>query len=308
MSNELEVFDKSTLKKTEQRVKEMQANGEVDFPDGYSVSTAIKSAWLALQRTKDKNGNPVLKKCTKTSVMQSVLETVTSGLYPSRDQVDFVAYGKTLNAQPSYFGYLALIKRLYDLNDHDAQAVYENDEFDYEIVEGQTVVNQHKQSLANKQNEELIGAYCTLHFADKKDHTEVMTREQLENAWSQGSGGNSTHNKFTEEMSKKTVIKRACKTYIKSSEKDFTINANEINAEESHESQVEVEKEEKANQEVVDVEAESNNNKSDEKESPSNDPNMNGRDENSNDDEQGDGELGLDDKSGGNRPESGPGF
>ena len=69
---------------------------------------------------------------------------------------------------------------------------------------------------------EPVGAYCCLKFKDHA-HVEIMDIEEIKRAWSNsdsikyGKGKETIHDKFTGEMMKKTVIKRACKAYINSS-------------------------------------------------------------------------------------------
>jgi hypothetical protein len=43
------------------RVKELEKEGNLQFPANYSYSNAIKSAWLILQETVDRDKKPVLQ-------------------------------------------------------------------------------------------------------------------------------------------------------------------------------------------------------------------------------------------------------
>jgi len=257
MSNELEIFDKSTLKKTEQRVREMQDNGEVDFPPNYSPGNALKSMWLKLQSAEDKNGNPVLETCTKTSVMETMLDVVMQGLNPAKDQVYPVAWGKELTAQKSYFGRMALVKRVEDIKEIRPNLIYEGDEIVLENKDGRQIISKHETSWENRKKE-IDGAYVVIVFGDDRpDNYTIMTREEIEQAWAQGPGKNKSqaHKNFSGEMAKKTVINRACKPIYKSSDDaDLLVGKPEFSKEQALEKQVEDEKDEKANSEVIDVE------------------------------------------------------
>jgi recombination protein RecT len=64
------------------------------------------------------------------------------------------------------------------------------------------------------------GAYCIVTFNDDTTDAEIMTMEQIRKAWKQGAakGDSVAHNNFTDEMCKKTVIQRALKLRIGSSD------------------------------------------------------------------------------------------
>ena len=131
--------------------------------------------------------------------------------------------------QPSRYGYEAMAKRADPRIDKIvAEVVYEGDEFEYEIKFGEKYITKHKQKLVNKNNQP-EGAYCVL--LDSKGNvlkTEIMTYEQIKKSWQKSpmrpvlENGEikkgSTHAEFLEEMIKKTVIRRACKQIIQSSD------------------------------------------------------------------------------------------
>ena len=43
------------------KVQKFQQHGELDLPPNYSAANALKSAWLILQQTVDKDKKPVLR-------------------------------------------------------------------------------------------------------------------------------------------------------------------------------------------------------------------------------------------------------
>ena len=59
---------------------------------------------------------------------------------------------------------------------------------------------------------------------------EVMTLLQIKTAWKQGYGGGNTkaHQNFTDEMCKKTVIGRLCKSIINNSDDSALFNEGEV--------------------------------------------------------------------------------
>ena len=259
MSNKPEVFDKNTLEQTENKLQDMMDKGSLDLPPNYSWSNALHAAWLQLQDTTDKNNNPVWKTCTKASVMKGLIEMVMQGLNPSKDQIYPIAYGDKLVMQRSNFGDEALLRRLYDVGDVDAQLVYEGDEIDYEIKEGRITIKEHNQSLKNRLNNKIVAAYATIKFADQDNYTEIMGIEEIENAWAQrrGSDKSKAHKNFEGEMAKKTVISRDCERYINSSDDSVVLSGVEdLSIDGAKKQQIEAEKAEKANKEVIDIEEE----------------------------------------------------
>ncbi|MEG0650444.1 MAG: RecT family recombinase [Oscillospiraceae bacterium] len=224
----LALIKKDTVDIVAERVRQFQENGELYFPANYSAENAMKSAWLALQETKDKNSKPVLEVCTKDSIANSLLDMVVQGLTPAKKQCYFIAYGKQLTLHRSYFGTMAVAKRVRPtITDIYADVVYVGDEFEYEKVHGKTVITKHIQKLENVKKENIIAAYCTV-LEGEKESSDIMTIDQIKQAWKQSKmnpvtdkgviSASSVHGKFTEEMCKKTVINRTCKPIINASD------------------------------------------------------------------------------------------
>lgn len=265
MSN-LALIKKDTVDIVAERIRTFQNKGEIHFPANYSPENALKSAWLILQSTTDKNGKPALEVCTKDSIANALLDMVIQGLNPSKKQCYFVVYGNKLICQRSYFGSMYLAKEMAGAKNIYAQVVYKGDEFEYEIVKGRKKVIKHIQKIENISNDNIIAAYCVIEFDDgRPDYTEIMTIEQIKQAWKQSvlhpvdEKGNikvgTTHEKFTEEMAKKTVINRACKALINSSnDGNLFLRAFNRSDEEIAEHELEEEIEENANKELIDVE------------------------------------------------------
>lgn len=205
------------------KVKIFTANRDIKLPDNYSPENALKSAWLILLETKDKNQVPALQVCTKDSIANALLNMVLQGLNPVKKQCDFLVYGDKLTLQREYHGTIALAKRYADVKEAVGTVIYEGDVFEYSIEpNGYKKIVKHEQSLDNIDNNKIKGAYATLLFQDTKQepYIEIMTIAQIRQAWQQGAtkGNSPAHKNFPDEMSKKTVISRACKLFISSSD------------------------------------------------------------------------------------------
>lgn len=249
----------------ESQIKQMTKEKSLELPQNYSAGNALNAAWLELQQTKDKNGNKALQVCNKPSIQQALLDMVLQGLNPGKDQCYFVVYGKKLVCMPSYHGAAMVVKRLPEVFDIIARLIFEDDELTYDMDDGDIIDLNHKQKFGNRENSKIVGAYAVIKFTDdRRNYIELMNMEQIRNAWKMGaSNGNSkAHKKFPGEMSKKVVLGRAAKHYIKTSD-DAGLLAEAYTRQENilYEESAQQEVEENANsedfQEAVEVESES---------------------------------------------------
>lgn len=204
------------------KVSTFAHTGELVIPEDYSPENALKSAWLALQTVEDRNGNKALNVCSQSSIANSLLDMVVQGLSPAKKQCYFIVYGKELQLSRSYMGTVAVAKRFGEVVDVKAQVVYQDDEFEYRIdpMMSSIVITTHSQKLENIDNTKIKAAYAVVTKADGTHHVELMTIEQIRKAWGQGAtkGSSPAHKNFAEEMAKKTVINRACKLFINTSD------------------------------------------------------------------------------------------
>lgn len=202
------------------KVRVLESQGNLELPKDYSPSNAMKQAWLKISQDNK------LMNTSDASKANALLDMVTQGLNPAKSQCYFIPYGDKMQLQRSYHGNIMMLKRDAGAADVVAQVIYEGDTFEQELDEvGRIKSISHKQAFGNINKDNIIGAYATVVFDDKQNHIEVMTIEQIEQAWLQSSmikdrdalKRSKTHNNFKEEMAKKTVINRAAKRYINTS-------------------------------------------------------------------------------------------
>ena len=211
------------------RVSDLQKAGRLKFPPNYSPENALYSAYLTLQQTLNRDKQPVLTACSKESVANTLLDMVVQGLNPSKKQCYFIAYGQQLTCHRSYFGTMAVAKRVTGAVEINAEVVYEGDTFRFTIERGNTKVIEHGRTLESIDKAKIVAAYCTVVLPDR-EYTQIMSLAQIHQAWTKsqnnpiGDGGQvkagSVHGQFTEEMAKKTVTNRTCKALINSSMDD----------------------------------------------------------------------------------------
>ena len=211
-------FEETTLDVVLSKVAKFQELGELRIPKDYSPANALRSAWLILTDHKDQP----LAKCSKESVANSLLNMVVQGLSPMKKQCDFIVYGNKLSLQREYHGTIALARRYSEMKDVYAQIIYEGDIFEYAIDKstGRKSIIKHEQEFKNIDNAKIKGAYAIVVFNDGTSNLEIMTKAQIQKAWEQGpmKGQSPAHKNFPDEMSKKTVINRACKLLISGSD------------------------------------------------------------------------------------------
>ncbi len=267
---QLEIVKKTVVDVVRGKVDEFIRKGELCLPKDYSPGNAMKAAWLVLQETKDKNQVPVLTACTNDSIAAALLDMVVQGLNPIKKQCYFIAYGKHLACQRSYFGSMAVAKAVQPKIDDFAYAVvYEGDVFEYGIDRGKKYVIKHEQKLENVNKASIVAAYCiALNVEGDPYKSEIMTIDEIIQAWKQSvmnpidDKGNikaaSTHGKFTADMAMKTVVNKLCKGIINaSSDNALLLDTIKKNQDLADRASAEAEIEAEANMgDVIDITAE----------------------------------------------------
>lgn len=202
------------------KVNTMQQEG-LALPANYSPANALKSAFFAM--TNSTSGN-LLEKCSKESIANSLLDMVVQGLTPAKTQCYFIPYGNQLKMTRSYFGTQAVLKRLNDVKDIWANVIFEGDTFDIEVVNGRDTLLEHKTTFLNRDNP-IIGVYCIIEKTDGTQVLTVMTKKEIDASWGQSKNKN-VQVKFPQEMAKRTVINRAAKAFVNTSDdSDLLIEA-----------------------------------------------------------------------------------
>ncbi len=185
------------------------------FPENYNYTNELMSAMLILQDTVDMNKKPVLQSCSRASIENALINMVTDGLSMRKKQCYPVAYAGKLSCQPSVYGATCVARR-YGLLDIEAEVIYEGDTFNYTIVNGKKTITEHIQEIGNIDNDKIKGAYAIAFLKDGTSKVEIMTIGQIKTAWKQGFGykenENGVHQKFTDQMAKKTVKNRLLKS------------------------------------------------------------------------------------------------
>ena len=212
------------------QLQDKQKKG-LKFPANYSIQNALNSAYLMLKQAVDKNDKPLLEVCTQESVVNSLMSMATQGLNPIKKQCYFIAMGSKCTLMPSYFGTLAITKRIANVTGEPvANIIYDGDvfEYEYDVMTGEKHITKHEQKIENIDNSKIKGAYAIVR-TEHQTIVEIMNITQIKASWNMGAakGNSKVHNSFSEEMCKKTVLNRACKQLINSSD-DSSLMGDEV--------------------------------------------------------------------------------
>nr|DAY91037.1 MAG TPA: RecT protein [Caudoviricetes sp.] len=200
------------------RVKQMQDTQDLSLPKNYNASNALNAAFLELQKVQDRNHRPALEVCTHDSIVKSLLDMTLQGLSPAKDQCYFIVYGNELQMQRSYFGTVAAVKRLDGVKKVRAEVVHEKDDFEIGANKDMELVVKRFVPKFENQDNQIVGVFAMIKTDEGTDFT-VMTKKEIDQSWAQTrQKNNKVQQNFSQEMAKRTVLNRAAKMFINTSD------------------------------------------------------------------------------------------
>jgi len=228
MANEVAQTQRSIDTLVQSQINDLVAeeNG-LKLPKNYAVGNAIKSAFFTL---KSSNDGDLIQMATRipemqTSIANALMDMVVQGLTPAKTQVYFIKYGQKVQMQRSYFGTQAALKRLTEVDDCWANVVHEGDKFDISAEDDRLVVTGWHPTLEGL-DKEIKFVYAVIKMEDGSKQYTVMTLKQIKNSWSQTRSKGAVQNKFSDEMAKRTVLNRAAKNILNTSDdSDLVVGA-----------------------------------------------------------------------------------
>lgn len=214
--------------KVADKIAEMKQQGQINLPDNYSAVNALQAAYFTLTAVDFGSKQALIDKVTPESVAFALQDMAIQGLSVAKKQGYFVPYGDKLQFIRSYHGTQAVLKRLHGVKDIWANVIWKGEEFEVEYNErGQLAFKGHKVNwkAATGKKEDIEGAYCIIEREDGTQFLTIMTMDEILTAWSTAKTQN-VQNKYPQEMAKRTVINRASKTFINTSDdSDLLIDA-----------------------------------------------------------------------------------
>ncbi len=209
MANELS--ERQITSGVNKRIEEKQ-NENFIVPPNYSLGNALSNAYYELKNSSSGN---LLSQCTDESIYISLLDMVAQGLSPAKKQCYFIKYGDKVQLRRSYFGTMKVVKELNEVKDIWAGVIFEGDVFKSEIVNGRRKFVSHESDWENQDNP-IKGAYCIIEDINNEEYLTIMTKKQIDKAWSKAKTKN-VQIDFPDQMAMRTVINRAAKLFINTS-------------------------------------------------------------------------------------------
>jgi len=122
--------------------------------------------------------NPKVAECSAASLIGAVMQASILGFKPSDSlgQVYFVPYGKSVQFQIGYKGFIDLARRSGQIKTLYAYPVYQNDHFEYEL--GLEPKLTHRP--AQEDRGEMTFVYAVAHYKDGGYNFVVLSRNEVE--------------------------------------------------------------------------------------------------------------------------------
>lgn len=203
-----------------EKVQTMVENNQINIPENYSIVNAVQAAYFKLTEVDFKKKTSLIDSATRESVAFSLQDMAIQALSVAKNQGYFIVYGDKMQFIRSYHGTQAVIKRMQGVKDIWANVIWKGEEFEVAYNErGQLAFKSHqvnwKSATGNK--DDIEGAYCIIERDDGVQFLTVMTIAEIQTSWSQSSMA-AVQNKYPQEMAKRTVINRAAKAFINTSD------------------------------------------------------------------------------------------
>lgn len=210
--NQLIKMQKGITEAVGKRIKVLEDEG-LALPEQYSAKNALSSAFFTLQKVYG------IEKATQESIANALLDMVTQGLSPAKTQCYFIVYGNELQMQRSYFGTVAALKRLTNVSKVKAEVIHEGDVFEIGSNEDMEMIVTKFEPKFENMNKPIIGAFAMIKLEDGTVNYTVMTKAEIDKSWQQSRNkNNKVQQNFGQEMAKRTVLNRAAKMFINTSD------------------------------------------------------------------------------------------
>lgn len=203
---------KDKSKTIEDYLKQMAPAMSQALPKHMDIDRLMRLTMTTIRTT------PELRKADVGSLLGGVMQAAQLGLEPGLlgqcYLLPFQNKKKRITEVQFIIGYKGMIdlaRRSGHIQSIYAHAVYENDDFEYEL--GLNPKLKHTPSMESDKGA-FIGAYAVAHFKDGGYQMEFMPKAEIEKRKNASPGGRSKYspwNNYYEEMAKKTVIRHMWK-------------------------------------------------------------------------------------------------
>lgn len=172
------------------------------LPPHVDVKKFIRVTMTAVQTT------PALLDADRRTLFAAATRAAQMGLLPDGREGAIVTFKGACQFMPMVAGVMKLVRNSGEISTWSVQAVYENDEFDFELGDNERILHKPKRAERGR----LIAAYSIVKMKDGEVSREVMGVDEIEAVRKRSrSGGSGPWVTDFPEMAKKTVVRRHSK-------------------------------------------------------------------------------------------------
>jgi recombination protein RecT len=214
--------ERDHIRNVEVSLKQMRERLIAALPRHITVQQFIATVLTACAE------EPKLLSCDRHSLFLGCLKCARDGLLPDRQEAAIVPFWDKKRRvelavyMPMVQGLLKKVRNSGELGSFSANAIYENDEFEYELGDNERIV--HKPVFRGKRGP-LVGAYAIAKTKDGVPYRRVLNEEDIAKikAFSKAENG-PWNGPFESEMWVKSAIRRLSKILPKSSDINNYLN------------------------------------------------------------------------------------
>lgn len=206
MSNQVTVINE-----VRHGIEKMAPQFKAALPQHVSVEKFVRVTLTAVQTT------PALLEADRRTLFAAATRAAQMGLLPDGREGAIVTFKGQCQFMPMVAGVMKLVRNSGEISTWSVQAVYENDDFDYELGDNERII--HKPALRDRGS--VVGAYSIVTMKDGEKSREFMGVEEIEAIRKRSrSGGSGPWVTDFAEMAKKTVVRRHSKRLPMSTDLD----------------------------------------------------------------------------------------
>lgn len=170
---------------------------------------------------------PALANTDRMSIWGCLMTAARKGLSIADGEMDLIPYGKILKAEPNYKGLRKQLRLMPEIKFvHEAQVVFKGEVFEHDRLNNKILKHEAKTPPRTITLDIIEAAYVRVEFTDGHTVDVVMNHAGLLSAFNRSPNKEGPWKTNTEEMCKKSVIKRANKAYFQGT--DYQIGDDEF--------------------------------------------------------------------------------
>lgn len=194
---------------------------KVSLPTNITPEKFMRIAMTAIEN------NPDLLQCNRASLYIAIKRCAQDGLIPDGREAALVKFGDKVTYMPMVGGILKKVRNSGELSMITAQIVYEADDFKFWVDETGEHIKHEPNMFVSRGK--IYGAYAMARTKDGAAYIEVMTEEEIMKVKdvSRSKDKGPWSGPFSNEMRKKTVIRRLSKRLPMSTDLEQVIHADD---------------------------------------------------------------------------------